>query len=159
VLIRSLAMLSVATLCFQQEAHRLDRFPVQALLAEGRVVESAPASLIIEVRDVSVDGYHVLGVERISFDLGEAEGGAYFLQEDEEVSLAEGLRRLRPGSWIEVSPMPEHEFSQWRVAGTHGSIEQPRPGSIDAMLRPQPRVRHLGVRGWLYVWVVTEPHR
>jgi hypothetical protein len=151
--------LALVALFSAQTSHELDRFPPGALLADGRVTESAPRLLVIEQRNAGLDGTQTINAKRISFDLTQAEGYVYFLQEGTEMSLREGLNRLRPGAWLELAPMPKHEFSKWQVAGSHGAETQSAPGSIDALKRSRPQVQHYGVSGWLYIWVITEPGR
>lgn len=140
----------------EQEAIKLERLPPPALLAEGRVVESAPETLVLMAQAVDNESGALLVQERTSFDLAEADGYVYFVAEDHELSLHDGLRELRPGAWVEVAPMPGRAFEKWRVWGRY---DDPVPGRRDRMSPRQPTVNHMGVRGWIYVWVISEPGR
>ena len=155
-----LAVLRIALLAAlvvpTQESHRLERLPEMALTAQGRVIESAPGSLVIEYRAADMHTESTLEVEHIGFELDESDGFVYFIEQDEELPLAEGLRRLRPGAWIEVAPMPQREFTRWRVQGRQSSATNQQPGSVDRLLRPQTQAETFGIRGWTYIWVVAE---
>ncbi len=149
-------MLLIAAGTFSQEAIKLERLPPPALLAEGRVVESNAATLVLMAQEVDNDSSALLSQERTSFDLEHVDGYVYFLGSDRELSLREGLRELRPGAWVEVAPMPGRAFEKWRVAGRY---DDPVPGRADRMFPRQPAVNHMGIRGWIYVWVISEPDR
>ena len=92
-----LAALAAAS-AVPQAPHRLERLPSAALLAEGRVVESAPGTLVLEEDEVLVGSEALLAVERTSFDLSEVRGFVYFVRQDRELELRQGLGELREGA-------------------------------------------------------------
>ena len=142
-----------------QEGHHLERLPAVAVLAEGRVVESSQATLMMETRDVSARGRGGLADYRTHLDLTEAEGFVYFMEADEELPLRDGLRRLQPGDWVETAAMPDREFSRWVTRGTDSSFSQEPQRGFEPLAEPQATAAYIGVRGWLYVWVVAEGPR
>ncbi len=119
------------------------------------MVESSAATLVLMTQEADLESSAILSQVRTTFDLEQVDGYVYFVADDLELTLNEGLRELRPGAWVEAAPMPGRVFEKWGVAGRY----DPVPGRADKLLLREPAVNHIGVRGWIYLWVISEPDR
>ncbi len=150
------------------QGNKLERFPEEALLATGRVVEvgGAPAARIIVrgntagLRDDDKLRFDLLN-STLKIDLSEADGEVFFVGRDRVVPLTEAWALLRPGQVVEIAVHPQHTATVRRVRGTRHDEQPGRGQGMPGQPSPRDTFRRslhqaIEVDGWIYVWVLAD---
>ena len=148
------------------QANGRERIPEVAQLANGRIIEVSGHRAVLRLRGntAGLSDSELMRLEFLSseteLDLSQAEGTAYFVAEDEEMSLARAWSRMRPGQVVEIAAAEQGRTTIRRVRGTTATDSDPRtrpglPGTRDPLSMFSRRsVQRIVVSGPIYVWVL-----